>query len=37
MEKLYVKEPLHIFSYNMKEISAFCKSETVMVYKLKIF
>ena len=26
MKKFYIKEPLYIFFYNMKEMSEFCKS-----------
>ena len=26
MKKFYVKEPLYIFFYSMKEMSEFCKS-----------
>ena len=37
MKEFHIKEPLYIFFYSMKEIYEFCKSETVKVYKLKLF
>ena len=37
MEEFYVKEPLYIFFYSMKEMSEFCKSVKLGGFKKKRF